>query len=300
MRLQIHPEGPEFSTLAAGFWRMNEWGMTLSQKTAFVEKCLEYGITTFDHADIYGTYGNESLFGEILKNKPSLREKMELVSKCGICLAGAARPGHAIQHYNTTSGHIRRSVENSLKNLNTDYLDLVLIHRPDPLMDASETADSFMALKEEGKIKHAGVSNFTPSQFELLQNKLAVPLVTNQVECSLLRTKPIYDGTFDQAQRMSSSPMLWSPFGGGDLFRGETEQSQRVLAACKELSPKYGGASVAQLALAWLIRLPCRPLPVLGTGKTERIAEAAEAVSIKLERQDWFILLEASRGHGVA
>ncbi len=297
-RLKMHPDGPEFSTLSAGFWRLYEWDMATSNLIDFIETALELGITTFDHADIYGAYTNEATFGKALAERPDLREQMELVSKCGICLVTDNRPEHRIQHYNTTAEHIRKSVEASLKNLRTEYLDLVLIHRPDPLMDASEMADIFMTIIDEGKIRHMGVSNFTPSQFDLFQSKLDVPLITNQVECSLLHTDPIFDGTFDQAQKYNASPMIWSPFAGGGLFTGNTPQAQRVRSALDEMTKKYDTTS-DQIALAWLLALPCKPQPVLGTGKKERLISASGALELNLDRQDWFSLLEASKGDPV-
>lgn len=299
MRLQIHPNGPNFSKLSAGMWRLNEWNLNVKELIQFIEGCIDLGITTFDHADIYGDYGNESLFGKTLKEQPKLREKIELVSKCGICLLSEHHPQHEIQHYNTTSSHIKRSVEGSLKKLHTDYLDLVLIHRPDPLMEASEMADVFMNLIDEGKIKHVGVSNFTPSQSDLFQSKMDVPLVTNQIECSLLHTKPLFDGTLDQAQQMGASPMVWSPFGGGRMFNDNSEQGDRVRKLCSQLSDKYESEE-DQIALSWIMMLPSKPLPVLGTGKLNRMKSAVDSLSITLERQDWFKLLEAARGYGVA
>ena len=297
-RIKLHPDGPVFSKISAGFWRLDEWNMTTPKLIDFIETALELGITTFDHADIYGSYGNEAIFGKALSERPDLRDRMELVSKCGICLVTENRPDHQVQHYNTTARHIRKSVEASLKNLQTEYLDLILIHRPDPLMDASEMADIFMALIEEEKVNHVGVSNFTPSQFELFQSKLDVPLVTNQVECSLLHLDPIYDGTFDQAQRLNTSPMIWSPFAGGDLFLGNNERAVRVRSVCEDLSKKYD-AAVDQIALAWLLALPCNPQPVVGTGKKRRLTDAAGSLNIELERQDWYKLLEASNGEPV-
>jgi predicted oxidoreductase len=299
MRLHLHKNKPEFSAIAAGMWRLHEWGMNERELTAFTEECISSGITTFDHADIYGDYGNEEIFGRMLKSSSSLRNKMQIVTKCGICLSTSNRPRHRIQHYNTTAAHIRTSVERSLNKLNTDRIDLLLIHRPDPLMNAAELADTFMELIDDQKIVHAGVSNFTPSQFRMLQTKLDVPLVTNQVECSLLHTDPIFDGTFDQAQEYGFSPMIWSPFAGGDLFTGESERAKRVRWVCGELAEKYS-ASLDQLALAWLLKLPGRPQPVLGTGNIERIKRAVQALDLDLDRQDWFSLLKASRGHDVA
>lgn len=297
-RINLHKDGPEFSKLAAGFWRLNEWGMTTTELIDFIETCLEVGITTMDHADIYGDYQNEGIFGKALKERPDLREEIEIVSKCGICLPVESRPEHKLQHYNTTAEHIRTSVENSLKKLQTEYLDLILIHRPDPLMDASEMADIFMKLLQEGKIKYVGVSNFTTSQFKLLQSKLDIPLVTNQVECSLLHLNAIHDGTFDQCQELNISPMLWSPFAGGKLFTDETKRTKRIKKVGKKLCEKYN-IEFDQLALAWCLRLPSNPLAVLGTGKEERIRKAAHALDVKLERQDWFQLLEASQGEPV-
>lgn len=299
LRISSHKTGPELSLFAAGMWRLHEWNMSESELHGFIEDCLQSGITTFDHADLYGDYGNEEIFGRILKSNPSLRDKMEIVTKCGICLSSPNRPEYRIQHYNTTAEHIRASAERSLKMLATDYIDLLLIHRPDPLMDASEMADAFMKLMDEGKVRHVGVSNFTQSQFSMLQSKMDMPLATNQVECSLLHTAPLFDGTFDQTQKLGFSPMVWSPLGGGDLFTGESEQAKRVRWVLGELSEKYE-AGYDQLALAWLLQLPCRPIPVLGTGRIERIMNAVASAKIELERQDWFSLLKASRGHDVA
>lgn len=297
-RLTLHPEGPSVSRIAAGFWRLHEWNMTTKTLTAFIEHALELGITTFDHADIYGSYGNEEMFGKVLKQRPDLRKKMEIVTKCGICLTTDNRPENTVQHYNTTAKYIRNSVERSLRNFHTDCIDVVLIHRPDPLMQAAETANIFMALRKEGKIRHAGVSNFTPAQFELLQSRLDVPLVTNQVECSPLHLDPIYDGTFDQAQRKGISPMIWSPFAGGELFRASTERGRRIRLICNQLSEKHA-VTPAQIMLAWVLAFPCNPQPVLGTGKPSRLTEAAKASEIKLDRQDWFEILQASQGHPV-
>ena len=297
-RQKLHPKGPEVSKLAMGLWRMDSWDRDVHQTVNWIEKCLELGITTFDHADIYGMYANEALFGKAIKEKPSLLDEMELVTKCDICLVCDERPDYEINHYNTTPEHIIKSVENSLKNLHAEVLDVLLLHRPDPLMDAGATADACMTLIEQGKIKHVGVSNFTPAQVELFQSRLDVPVVTNQVECSLHELSPIFDGTFDQSQIVKASPMLWSPFAGGELFTGDDERSRRIRGVAEELSGKYD-ASLDQLALAWLMKLPSAPIPVLGTGNIERAKSAVKSVDIELDRQDWFKLLVASQGHDV-
>ena len=299
MKKAIHPDGPKLSVLSAGMWRLHEWNFSNSDLIRFIEECIDAGVTTFDHADIYGNYGNEALFGLALKEKPELIDKIQIVTKCGICLPQSGIPDYTIQHYNTGEEHIRKSVEKSLKNLHVEQIDLLLIHRPDPLMDASEMANTFRKLISEGKIKYAGVSNFNPSQFDLLQSVMDEPLVTNQVECSVLHTDALFDGTFDQAQKHNASPMIWSPFGGGRLFTDHhSDAARRVRQLLEELCGKYD-ASMDQLAIAWLMALPCNPFPVLGTGKTDRIQSAVDALSIRLERQDWFRILEASRGYPV-
>lgn len=277
---------------------MDHWGHSPQDTVSWIESALDLGITTFDHADIYGMYTNEARFGEALAKDPSLREKMELVTKCDICLVCDERPEYYINHYNTSPEHIIASVEQSLKNLRTDYLDLVLLHRPDPLMDADATAEAFNKLVDDGKVKYVGVSNFTPSQIELLQSRIERPLVTNQVECSLHHYTPLFDGTLDQAQKLQLSPMFWSPFSGGKLFTGNDDQSNRIQSALAPLREKYR-ASSAQIALAWLMKLPCNGVPIMGTRKIERLKEAAESLDLELERQDWFSLLVASQGHPV-
>lgn len=296
--MKLHPTSIHFSPVACGLWRLHEWGMSTSELIGFIEKCISLGITTFDHADIYGGYGNEELFGKALFERPDLREKMQIVTKCGIALVTPKRPDHRIAHYNTTAEWIRGAAERSLEKLHTDLLDLLLIHRPDPLMDAGEVADTLSKLIEEGKVRHIGVSNFTPSQVDLLQSRLDRPLVTNQVECSLLHTDPIFDGTFDQAQKMNFSPMVWSPFAGGELFKSTSQPAGRVRSVLHQLSQKYD-AAMDQVALAWIRQLPSRPLPVVGTGRLDRLRGAAGAVHLTLERQDWYLLLQASKGHPV-
>jgi len=298
-KLKIHPQGPFLSPLVAGMMRLHDWNLSLPDQIEFVEFCIEQGITSFDHADIYDGYQNEALFGEILKERPDLREKIELISKCGICLTTENRPENRIKHYNTTAEYIQKSVDRTLRNLNSEYVDLLLIHRPDPLMDSSEVADCLMSLIESGKVNYVGVSNFTPSQFDLLQSKLDVPLVTNQIEYSLMHIQPIYDGTFNQAQKMEYMPMIWSPFAGGRIFHEHSDLAGRIRHTLHHLSEKYD-ASTDQIALSWILRNPANPIPILGTGNRDRIVSAVYSMKLQLERQDWFELLRAVRGHDVA
>jgi len=294
-RLQIAPQGPEFSRLIMGYWRLMEWGMTPQQRVSFIEQHLELGITTTDHADIYGDYQCEAAFGQALRLAPSLRQRLELVTKCGI--ATTAKPENRLGHYITDSTHIIRSAENSLRHFSTDYLDLLLIHRPDPLMDADEIAAAFLSLHQSGKVKHFGVSNFTPAQFALLQSRLPFTLATNQLEISPLHQPAILDGSLDQCQQLRIKPMAWSCLGGGRLFSdAEFQPLRNELAA---VMAETGADNIEQLVYAWVMRLPSQPLPIIGSGKIERVRAALRASEIELTRQQWFRIRKAALGYDV-
>ncbi|NLF14251.1 MAG: oxidoreductase [Anaerolineaceae bacterium] len=297
--LDLAPSGPQVSRLALGLWRLASWGLSDAEVLDLVHGSIDLGITTFDHADIYGDYAAEELFGRALALEPSLRHRLQLVTKCGIKVVSARRPAHRLKHYDTSREHIVASAENSLRLLNTDHLDLLLIHRPDPLLDADEVAEAFQALRVAGKVLHFGVSNFTPWQFDLLASRLPMPLVTNQVELSLLNMKALGDGTLDQCQRLGISPMAWSPLAGGRLFRDDDAQSLRVRRALDEMGRELGGAPAGQVALAWVLRHPARIVPLLGSGRLERIRSAAAAAGLHLSREQWFALWTASAGQEV-
>ena len=291
-----------FSQLAWGAWRLRDSTdiKNVGDILALIHACLDAGITTFDHADIYGGYGCETYFGEALAKAPELRERMEIVTKCDVALVKDARPDNRINHYNTSKAHILASVENSLRNLTPDSIDMLLIHRPDPLMIADEVADAFNTLRQSGKVRHFGVSNFTPSQFNLLQSRLDTPLATNQVECSVLELAPIFDGTFDQMQQKRIHPMIWSPLGGARLFNAQNDvTADRLRPVLERMRDKYNLPGIAEVAIAWLLRLPCQPVPVLGTMKTHRIIDATTSCSVQFDRQDWFEILVAAQGHPV-
>ena len=296
-RITTRDGGPELSRIVAGMWRMNEWGMRVEQRVAFIEACVALGVTSFDHADIYGDYGVEGLFGEALREQPSLRDRIELVSKCGIKLVSPKRAEHGIQHYDTTAAHIIASAEESLRQLGTSYLDLLLIHRPDPLMDFDEIAEAFMRLKDAGKVTHFGVSNFTRHQFECLNRRF--PLATNQVEFSPMATAPMFDETFDGLQDLRIAPMVWSPLGGGRLFTSSDANAANVRTVVDEIASRMG-LPVASVLFAWIMALPSRPIPLTGSGRIEAIREAVLGAGITLARDDWFRILRAARGHEVA
>jgi predicted oxidoreductase len=285
-RRLIHPKGPEFSRIIAGAWRWHTVSSTVLEQ--LIQTSLDQGISTFDHADIYGDHSNEELFGNALGKNPSLRNQMELVTKCGIKFPSSKRPKTWVKHYDTSKEHIIWSAENSLKMLGTDRIDLLLIHRPDPLLDPNEVAAAFSQLKQQGKVLHFGVSNFTSSQFELFQSNLSFPMVTNQIELSVTANEPMFDGTLDTIMRHKASPMAWSPLGGGKLMDGNF---RNVFAK----APAYK-ATDNQMALAWLLKHPSMIFPVIGTTKAERIAESAKAVGIKIDVQDWFEMLKVVQG----
>lgn len=294
-RITLAPDGPEFSRFVMGYWRLMEWNMSARQLVSFIEEHLSLGVTTVDHADIYGGYQCEAAFGEALKLAPHLRQKMEVVSKCGI--ATTARPQNAIGHYITDRSHIIRSAEQSLKNLNIDALDLLLIHRPDPLMDADEVAEAFAALHQSGKVRHFGVSNFTPAQFSLLQSRVPFTLATNQVEISPVHQPLLLDGTLDQLQQLRIRPMAWSCLGGGRIFSDDDCFALRDELA--QVAQELNADSIEQVIYAWVLRLPSQPLPIIGSGKIERVRAATEAVALEMNRQQWFRIRKAALGYDV-
>lgn len=287
------------STVIAGCMNWGQWGAKFStqQYLSHIKKNLEAGVYTFDHADIYGHYTTEEEFGNALKLDPSLRSKMQIITKCGICMVTPHRPLHQIKSYNTSKTHILSSVEQSLSNFHTDYIDLLLIHRPDPLMDPYEIAEAFMVMKQSGKVKHVGVSNFTTSQFEMLHHLF--PLEVNQIELSIIHTKPFYDGVTDQCMLKKVIPQAWSPIGAGKIhLDAEDERSRRIISMAKILGEKYN-ASFDQILIAWLLQHPSGIVPVMGTTKIERMQAAMEANSIEMTHEEWHMLLRASNGFDV-
>ncbi|HAS6995066.1 TPA: oxidoreductase [Vibrio parahaemolyticus] len=293
------PNGPEFSELVQGYWRAADWGMTAQERLSFLKQHIELGITTVDHADIYGNYECEALFGEALALDKSVRDQIQIVTKCDINLCGDKTPERKINHYDTSSAHIYQSVNNSLERLNVDEIDVLLIHRPDVLMDADEVAEAFTELHKVGKVKHFGVSNFTPRQFELLQSRLGKPLVTNQVEINPLNFEVAHDGTLDQMQMLRTRPMAWSCLGGGSIFSGESEQAILVRNELEAIREEVGATSIDQVIYAWVRRLPSKPIPIIGSGKIERLQTAVNALNIELTREQWYRVWVASKGHGV-
>ena len=294
-RVQI-AEGLSFSRLVYGMWRISDDADTsASHVRAKIDACLDQGITTLDQADIYGDYTAESILGQALKADTALRQKVELVTKCDIVAPIGKYSDAPCKYYDTSKAHIDASVENSLKDLGTDYLDLLLIHRPDPLMDAEETGAALDALVASGKVRAVGVSNFRPWDVQLLQSAMSTRLATNQIEISLARIAPFTDGDLAFHQRRQDPIMAWSPLGGGSLMQGDGEVARRMDVLAQEY-----GVDRAAIAIAFLLRHPATILPVLGTNALDRIARIGDAAKVQLTRVQWFQLYEAALGHEVA
>lgn len=290
----------EFSRIVHGLWRLNEWDISKEQLLQLIEQCLEMGITTFDHADIYGNFTCEEIFGEALKLNPKIREKMEIVTKTGIVFKSNNRPEHDGHYYNTTFDHIVKSAERSLQNFGTDYIDVLLIHRPDPFMDPEDVARAFNQLRSEGKVNYFGVSNFTQNDFTLLQSYLDFDLVTNQIEASVLKYDNFENETIKFLQEKRINPMIWSPLAGGEIFTSQSESAIRVRNVLTEIAKKHNTENISKIAYAWLLAHPAKLIPIVGSGKINRISEAVNALNIKLTRADWFAILDALVGHEVA
>ena len=281
-----------------GCMRWGVWGehFSTAQYDTIINQCLEIGLTEFDHADIYGHYTTEADFGNALKNNSSLRGKMQLITKTGIQMLTPNRPQHAIKSYNTSAKHIKESVETSLKNLHTDYIDTLLIHRPDILLNPVEVAECIASLKKEGKIKSFGLSNFTNSQVELLSKHTSIE--HHQVEISVTNLSAFNDGTLDQCQLKNIFAQAWSPWGNG-LFTDKTEKNIRILSTAKKLAAEYE-TGVNEILLAFLYAHPANIVPVIGTTQFERIKQAKTAMQINLAREDFYKLWCASTGAEVA
>ena len=293
-RLQI-AEGLEFSQLVYGMWRLaDDADTSIKHVDAKIRAALDQGITTFDQADIYGGYTAEDVMGAALKASPSLRQQMEIVTKCDIVIDAGRHTGARVKHYDTTRAHINESVNQSLIAMGTDVIDVLLIHRPDPLMDHYETGETLDAMVDSGKVRAVGVSNFRPWDWNLLQSAMRHPLVTNQIELSLKEISPFTNGDLAFHQQHGHTIMAWSPLGGGDLMTGSGELANRLDAIAKRHE-----VDRAAVATAFLLAHPAKIAPVMGTNNLGRISALSDAVKVEIDRQDWFSLYEAALGQEV-
>ena len=288
-------QGLAFSRLVYGMWRLaDDSDTSVKHVDAKINAALNQGITTFDQADIYGGYTAEAVMGTALKANPSLRQQMEIVSKCDIVIDAGRHSGARVKHYDTTAEHINASVDASLSAMGIEEIDVLLIHRPDPLMDHHVTGAALDALVDAGKVRALGVSNFRPWDWNLLQSAMRHPLVANQIELSLKAISAFTNGDLAFHQQHDHLVMAWSPLGGGDLMTASGTLSQRLDAIAGRHS-----VDRAAVATAFLLAHPAKITPVLGTNNLERIAAICDAEQVSLDRQDWFWLYEAALGHEV-
>lgn len=285
-----------YSRIALGFWRLLDWKLTDDELIYFIEECMELGITTMDHADIYGNYTVEEMFGRALKKKSSLKNKMEIVTKCGIVYqSDTAR----VKYYNYSEAYIIQQVEKSLKYLGVDHIDTLLLHRPSPVMDPNEVAAAFDKLYTNGKVRTFGVSNFLPDQFRTLKSFVNVPLITNQVELSPLNIDNFENGTIDAALIERIHPMIWSPLAGGRIFTGTGEVEQRLRATLEVIREEIGAKDIAEVVFAWLLSHPAGLIPITGSGEIELVKTPVNALNYKLTSEQWFMIWTAVKGHKV-
>ncbi|MBM2324140.1 MULTISPECIES: aldo/keto reductase [Alphaproteobacteria] len=285
----------EMSRLVYGMWRLGDDADTsVDHIRNKISACLDQGITTMDQADIYGGYEAEEILGTALT--PELRNQIEIVTKCDIVAPAGRYAGAKVKHYDTSRAHILSSVDHSLRLMKIDHIDLLLIHRPDPLMDHHETGSALDEVVASGKVRAVGVSNFRPWDWELLQSGMKTQLVTNQIEISLLHHTPFTNGDIAFHQKNGQPPMAWSPLGGGALF--DTKLSG-LHGALQNIATEHD-VEIAAVAIAWLLAHPARILPVLGTNNLDRIARIGDAAKIQIDRETWFDLYTHALGHEVA
>ena len=290
---------PRDLRLVAGMWRLTDWQLALPQRVAFIEHCLAQGIHWFDHARVYGAGQAEVDFGEALVQlAPSRRAQVRLVTKCGIEFPGLQGSPARVKHYDLSAARIASSVEQSLRALRVDRVDVLLLHRPSPLMDYDEMARALQRLVADGKVGGVGVSNFTAAQFEALNQR--VPLVTQQIECSPMHLAPLYDGMLDVLQARGVRPMFWSALGGGRLFAPQASaEVQAMRAAFERAAQVLGMPSAVAAVYAWLWRLPASPVLITGSGRTQAIDEAVAASQCNFPLELWFEVLAAIQGREV-
>ncbi|HEY9007704.1 aldo/keto reductase [Ohtaekwangia sp.] len=293
-KIYLSDAGPKVSPAVYGFYR---WDSEAENNAASMEKivnlCLELDINTFDHADIYGSSRCEELFGQVISQKSFKREDLVLFTKCGLRVPHAADSSVRVKHYDTSAQHITRSVENSLKRLRTDYIDIFLLDHLDPISNLEETAIALEKLKKSGKVNNIGVANFSVFQHQLLASYLHTPIVTHHLEFNLLNTAALDNGQLDYIKQRYMRPLVSAPVASGRIATGTDEQAVRVRRKLQEAAAKYG-VDIESVAVAWLIKLGA--LPLIGTRDEQRIRNIANAFNIQLDHQDWYELYTASRG----
>ncbi|WP_084034575.1 aldo/keto reductase [Anaerobacillus alkalilacustris] len=284
------------SKIVIGCMRMHEWGLNLQQRTDFVEWCIDQGITTFDHADIYGgNHHNEALFGEVLQMKPELREKIEIITKCSICVPNDENPNIKTRYFNTDRDYIFKQVNNSLEKLQCEYIDLLLIHMHDLLVNPKELNGTLKQLKDEGKVKYFGLSNHNPLEFDTLQKYVDVKFVTHQFMLHPLGIENYKNGTMTHCLKEGIHPMFWSPLAGGRIFNPKNAFEENMKNVLESIRQEHHLENIDEVIYKWLLKHSSDPVIVLGTGNRERIKRALNSIGgIQMTREQWYkILTEA-------
>lgn len=291
-KIYLSDAGPKVSPAVYGFYRWDEVNNTLATMEKVVNLCLELGINTFDHADVYGSYQCEELFGQVIAQKSFKREDIVFFTKCGLRVPHSTQPDVRVKHYNTSSEHIKTSVDNSLRKLKTDYIDIFLLNELDPISNLEETAYTLEQLKDSGKIKNIGVANFSVFQHQLLASYLKSRIVTNHIELNLLNTSALQNGQMDYIKQRYMRPLVSAPLAEGRIANGSDAKALKIRTKLQEIAPKYN-ADIESLAVAWLVKLGT--LPLIGTTDESRIRNIAGAFKIELEHQDWYELYAVSQ-----
>ena len=289
-------KGLKISRIVHGLRRLREWNLSKQQLLQLIEQAMELGVTTFDHADIYGNYSCEQIFGEALSLKKGLRKKMQLITKCGIKLNSDKNPGQKIKYYDYSFKHIVASAENALENFGTDHLDVLLLHRPSPFLNPEEVAKAFVHLQQAGKVLFFGVSNFTAQQQSMLAAYLDAPLVTNQVEISPYCLEHFDNGNMEYFLEKKIQPMAWSPLGGGKILNPVDEKGQRILDTLTAVANELNSPAIDKIILCWLLKHPAGIIPIAGSSKIERLKYAVDALSMEMSTEQWFRIYNASKG----
>lgn len=289
-------EGLEFSRIIHGQMRIRDWNLSPGDLLKFAEQIMELGIDTFDNANIYCDYSCEVLFGQALQLKPSLREKIVIVTKCGIRIMSGKFPEQKIQYYDYSFEYIIGEAEKSLRNFRTDHLNVLLLHRPSYLLNPEEVAKAFDKLKQEGKVRYFGVSNFSPQDFSMLQSYTNEPLVTNQVEVSPYTITHFENGNMNFFLEKRIPPMAWGPMAWGKLVKPTDEKSERVVNVLKEIAAELNTDGIDKVIYSWLLMHPAKIMPINGSGKIDNIRRSIDALKLKMSTEQWSRILVASRG----
>lgn len=284
------------SSIIHGYWRCADWKLSTKELNILINQVIDLGINTFDHADIYGNYSCEKLFGDALAINKEIRNKIKIITKCGIKPVSNKFPDRNIKTYDYSKNHLISSVEQSLINFRTDTIDLLLLHRPSPLLNPEEVAEAFSELKRAGKVLQFGVSNFNSNEFEMLDSIVETKLITNQLELSAFHLAHFNNGTLNSLQKNNRIPMAWSPLAGGKIAISVDEKGKRISKVLNEIAWELNCTTPEIIALAWLFKHPSKIIPILGSSKIERIRMATNALDIKLSNEQWFRIYNASSG----